>query len=139
MKRNAETRRVANTENVLKVLEAIKDEANFVSMKQFWIDPAYLNVLSDDLFVKCYGAPKPAGATPSCIAGWCNHIAGKPLKDERAAAEFIGLAFPQESERLFRPRIERHKDAKYDLSLVTRADMIGVLERLAETGKVDWQ
>lgn len=133
------TRDMANTENVLKVLDAVRDTSNFVSMKQFWVEPAYLTVLSDELFAKCFGAPKPAASGPACIAGWANHIAGNALKDERAAADYLGLAFPHESEKLFRPRIERYKEGKYELSLITRQDMIGVLERLAATDKVDWQ
>ena len=130
---------MANTENVLKVLEAVRDVSNFVSMKQFWVDPAYLEVLSDELFAKSFGAAKPPKSGPACIAGWSNHVAGNALKDERAAADFLGLAFPQESEKLFRPRIERYKEGRYELSLISRDDMVDVLERLAETGKIDWR
>lgn len=130
---------MANKENVLKVLDAVRNPDNFVSMKQFWVDPIYLDVLSDALFMKCYGAAKPDGMTPACIAGWSNHISGQPLKDERAAAAFLGLAFPQESDKLFRPRIERYKEHKYELSLITRQEIVAVLERLAETGLIDWQ
>ncbi len=130
--------RMANTENVLKVLELIRNPANFVSMKQFWVDPAYLECLSDTQFQKCYGSPKPASGGPSCIAGWSNFLDGKPLKDERAAAEFLGLDFPQESDKLFRPRLERHKASKYDLAAISRTEIIAALEHLATTDTVDW-
>jgi hypothetical protein len=129
---------MANTENVLKVLELVRDPANFFSMKQFWVDPAYLECLSDALFEKCYGARKPEASTPSCIAGWANAAAGNALKDERAAAAFLGLPFPSVSDKLFRPRLERLKEFKHELSLISRAEAVATLERLAETGVVDW-
>lgn len=141
---------MADRKNILKVVELVRDPANFFSMKQFRVDPAYLTCLDDKLFLKVFGAPKPTvtiseeGDTdgvpeiPACIAGWSNHAAGVNLKDERAAAGFLGLAFPQESEKLFRPRLERLKDDKYELALITRAEAVATLERLAETGVVDW-
>jgi hypothetical protein len=127
-----------NTQNLALVLETIRNNHNFFSMKQFWVDPDFIACLGDDLFHKVYGAAKPPTSTPSCIAGWSNSIAGNPLKDERAAAEFLGLAFPAESEKLFRPRLERYKEQKYDLSHVTRKEAIATLERLAVTGVIDW-
>nr|WP_250807145.1 hypothetical protein [Neorhizobium tomejilense] len=129
---------MANTGNVLKVLEAIRTPSNFVSMKQFWVDPVFLDCLTDEQFSKCYGSPKPVGTTPSCIAGWANHIAGNKLKDERAAAEFLGLAFPTESDALFRPRLARYKAAKFELSLISREEIIAALEHLVATGVVEW-
>jgi hypothetical protein len=127
-----------NRENAALVLDAIKDIANFFSMKQFWVNPDYLTCLGDKLFEKSFGAPKPDCSTAACIAGWANSVAGTPLRDERAAAEFLGLAFPAESEKLFRPRLERHKDKQYDLAYVTRMEAIDALERLIATGHIDW-
>jgi hypothetical protein len=127
-----------NRGNAALVLDAIKNPVNFFSMKQFWVDPGYLTCLSDQLFLKSFGAAKPTCSSAACIAGWSNSVAGKPLRDERAAAEFLGLAFPAESEKLFRPRLERYKDKQYDLSHVTRAEAIDTLERLIATGLIDW-
>lgn len=128
-----------NNENIARVLAVVEDTQNFFSMKQFWVDPVYLTVLSDALFEKCYGAPKPQSSGPACIAGWANHLAGNELRDERAAAEFLGLAFPAVSEKLFRPRLKRHKARKYDLAAVTREEAAAALRRLIETGDVDWE
>ncbi|MCV9964620.1 hypothetical protein OIU34_22270 [Pararhizobium sp. BT-229] len=128
----------ANRQNIDLVIDAIRNPGNFFSMKQFWVDPDFLTCLDDALFLKVYGAAKPPAATPACIAGWANSIAGNHLKDERGAAEFLGLAFPAESEKLFRPRLERYKDVKYDLSHVTREETIEALERLVATGQIDW-
>lgn len=127
-----------NRDNATRVLDAIKDTGNFFSMKQFWVNPDYLTCLTDQLFEKSFGAPKPACSTAACIAGWANAVGGTPLRDERAAAEFLGLAFPAESEKLFRPRLERHKDKQYDLAYVTRAEAIDALERLIASGLIDW-
>ncbi|MBY3155489.1 hypothetical protein HFO56_24485 [Rhizobium laguerreae] len=127
-----------NRANAATVLAAVRDTANFFSMKQFWVNPDYLACLTDKVFEKSFGSPKPPASTASCIAGWANSVAGNPLRDERAAAEFFGLAFPAESEKLFRPRLERHKDNQYDLAHVTRAEAVDVLERLIATGHIDW-
>jgi hypothetical protein len=130
---------VANIENVRKVLDLVRDERNFFSMKQFAVHPDYLVCLDDRQFLKSFGSPKPTVAGAACIAGWTNHAAGNNLKDERAAAEFLGLPFPAVSDKLFRPRLERHKDAKYDLSAVTRAEAVVALENLIATSTVDWE
>jgi hypothetical protein len=127
-----------NIDNVAKVLAAIEDPSNFFSMKQFAVAPEYLVVLTDAVFERSFGAPKPSAAGPCCIAGWANHIAGSHLKDERAAAEFLGLPFPAVSDKLFRPRLKRHKDRKHDLAAVTRDEAISALRKLIEIGEVDW-
>lgn len=127
-----------NNENIARVLAAVEDTGNFFSMKQFSVDAVYLDVLTDAVFEKCYGAPKPGSAGPACIAGWANHLAGNNLKDERAAAAFLGLAFPAVSEKLFRPRLKRHKARKYELAAITREEAVAALRKLIETGEVDW-
>lgn len=127
-----------NLENVGLVLEAVRNVDNFFSMKQFSVSAEILDCLDDRLFERCYGARKPEAPTPACIAGWANFLAGNNLKDERRAAEFLGLAFPAESEKLFRPRLERHKEAKYDLAAVTREEVVTALELLLATKSIDW-
>lgn len=129
---------MANIENITKVLRIIEDPANFFSMKQLAVAPEYLVVLTDAVFERSFGAPKPAVAGACCIAGWANQIAGNHLNDERAAAEFLGLPFPAVSEKLFRPRLKRHKDRKFDLSAITREEAVAALRTLIEVGKVDW-
>jgi hypothetical protein len=128
-----------NNDNVAKVLAAIENDENFFSMKQFSVSTEYLVCLTDALFEKSFGAPKPVAAGPSCIAGWTNFVAGAALKDERAAADFLGLPFPAVSDKLFRPRLERYKDRKYDLSAVTRQEAVAVLRNLLATGVIDWE
>lgn len=111
-----------NVENIKQVIEVIKAEDTYFSME-------------------AYGVPVDGNAdccTASCICGWANVLANPTqdalnyfeISDKKTAAEWLGI----------------DDDRAWDLFLanglplewISRNDAIITLEKLIETGEVDW-
>lgn len=123
-----------NVENINLVIEAIRDEANFFNMADY--DEG---VVTDNV---------PCG-TPACICGWANYIRKGTLADgiewnelasNKRAADWLGITDIDGWDELFCPSDPETEDPGYEWwAGITRAQAIETLERLRDTGKIEWR
>lgn len=122
-----------NVENIQKIINVLRQEENFFSMSQFGrIDDNIKDEVRQGTICD----------TASCICGWANHIIndGKALtyhqfSNTDAAIEWLGINYITGDE-LFYGYMEEMGES--DINAITRQEAIITLEKLIETGKVDW-
>lgn len=131
---------MVNVVNVRKVIESIKDENNFFSMADFFVDG---RALSEEMSLKLLGAVPPTCYTPACICGWAEYHYKKEnnidIFEDIAtyySADWLGISRPingkaAQSTELFYPE---HKP----YNQISRQEAIDVLENLIITGEVNW-
>jgi hypothetical protein len=128
---------MANEQNIRKVIEAIRDEANYFNMCS-WTSTYQKNVTYSDETNFC--------GSPSCIGGWVESIMAfetnrskdtelGSVSEDQKIADWIGMS-KQECDELFFPSVNEIEGIDpYD---ATREQAIAHLEHIINTGEVDW-
>ena len=128
---------MANVENINKVIKALSFEQAYFNMRD-WTLYTGLHDISPEY-------PENICGTPSCIGGWCEAIMvyegvaeeGDGATYTRDIADWLGIE-AKDAYDIFYPGcflFENDSRSAYD---ATKEDAIRLLERLAETGEVDW-
>ena len=125
---------MANVENINKVIAALSFENAYFNMGD------WTNYNGDHSEY-----PTNVCGTPSCIGGWCEAIMvyegvaeeGDGATYTRDIADWLGIEAKDAYDIFYPGRFLFENDSRsaYD---ATKEDAIRLLERLAETGEVDW-